>query len=77
MNLDRSISSGGYLGDNPLTHVFLEYSYRSYAEAYEQVSLYMDYYNHRRRHGSLKNMAPQRYHEAIMSNSIKPQALVA
>jgi len=56
---------------------YSRHQFRSYAEAYEQVSLYMEYYNQRRRHGSLKNMAPQRYYEAIMSNSIKPQALVA
>lgn len=51
--------------------------FRSYTEAYEQVALYMDYYNQRRRHGSLKNMAPERYYQAVMNNSIKPRALVA
>jgi len=56
---------------------YSRHQFRSYAEAYEQVSLYMDYYNQRRRHGSLKNMAPERYYLAIMSNSIKPQVLVA
>lgn len=56
---------------------YSRHQFRSYAEAYKRVSLYMEYYNQRRRHGSLKNMAPQRYYEAIMSNSIKPQVLVA
>ncbi len=51
--------------------------FESYAEAYEQISWYMDYYNQRRRHGSIKNMAPEKYHQAIMSKSIKTKALVA
>jgi hypothetical protein len=37
----------------------------------------MEYYNQRRRHGSIKYMAPQQYYEAFMNNSIKPQASVA
>lgn len=56
---------------------YSRHQFESYAEAYEQVSSYMDYYNRRRRHGSLKNMAPLRYYQAILSNSIQPQALVA
>jgi len=51
--------------------------FKSYAEVYEQVSWYMDYYNQRRRHGSIKNMAPEKYHQAIMSKFIKSKALVA
>ena len=51
--------------------------FTSYAEAYEQISLYMEYYNQRRRHGSLKNMAPEKYYQAIMSKTIKPLVLVA
>jgi putative transposase len=56
---------------------YSRYQFNSYAETYEQISLYMEYYNQRRRHGSLKNMAPEKYHQAIISNSIKPQVLVA
>ena len=56
---------------------YSRHQFNTYAEAYEQVSLYMEYYNQRRRHGSLNNMAPERYYQAIMSNSIKPQVLVA
>ena len=56
---------------------YSRHQFNSYAEAYEQISLYMEYYNQRRRHGSLKNMAPEKYYQAIVSNSIKPQVLVA
>lgn len=56
---------------------YSRHQFNSYAEAYEQISLYMEYYNQRRRHGSLKNMAPEKYYQAIISNSIKPQVLVA
>jgi putative transposase len=34
------------------------HEFQTYAEAYKRVSEFMDYYNHRRRHGSLKNKAP-------------------
>jgi len=56
---------------------YSRHQFASYAEAYEQISWYMDYYNNRRRHGSLNNMAPQKYYQAIVSNSIKPKSLVA
>jgi len=56
---------------------YSRHQFASYAEAYEQIAWYMDYYNNRRRHGSLNNMAPKKYYQAIISNSIKPKSLVA
>jgi putative transposase len=31
----------------------------------------MRYYNERRRHGSIKYMAPNKFYEAFMSNGVK------
>lgn len=40
----------------------IRYEFESYAEAYKAVSEYMNYYNNKRRHGSLRNIAPARYY---------------
>lgn len=47
--------------------LFSRRSFDTQAEAYEAVDAYMDFYNHRRKHGSLKRMAPLRFHEWVMS----------
>ena len=41
------------------------------------VSDYMRYYNERRRHGSIKHMAPNQFHEAFMNNTVSIKAIVA
>ncbi len=48
--------------------------FQSFMEVYFIVSEYMKYYNYRRRHGSIKYMAPIRFYEAIQSKitSVKP-----
>lgn len=38
--------------------------YETFEEAYEAVNRYIDFYNQRRFHGSLKKMSPIQYHEA-------------
>ncbi|MEJ1730304.1 integrase core domain-containing protein, partial [Escherichia coli] len=40
------------------------HEFQTYAEAYKRVSEFMDYYNHRRRHGSLKNKAPMAFYRS-------------
>ncbi len=53
------------------------HEFQSYAEAYKCVSEFMDYYNHRRRHGSLKNKAPFTFYLSILSQAAKPEMMVA
>lgn len=38
------------------------FEFETFAEAYKAVCEYMNYYNYRRRHGSLKNIPPARYY---------------
>jgi putative transposase len=40
-------------------------------EAYGVITEYMRYYNERRRYRSIKYMAPNKFYEAFMSNSLK------
>lgn len=51
--------------------------FTSFTEAYRVISEYMDYYNNRRRHGSLNYMAPAQYYEAVMNKQILGRKLVA
>jgi len=37
-------------------------------EAYAEISKYIEYYNRKRRHGSLGYMSPEEFHKAFMSN---------
>ncbi|MPM43285.1 IS3 family transposase ISHahy4 [bioreactor metagenome] len=49
----------------------------SFKEAYKAVAEYMNYYNNRRRHGSIKYMAPNRFYDAFMSNTVNAKAFAA
>ena len=49
----------------------------SYIHVYEVVSEYMDYYNNRYRHGSLDDMSPSDFYEAVNSEIIKPKAMIS
>jgi len=40
--------------------------FATFAEAYEAVDRYMDFYNNRRMHGSLRRMPPVRFSEWAM-----------
>jgi len=37
----------------------------------------MNYYNNRRRHGGIKYMAPNKFHEAIMRKNVNAKAFAA
>lgn len=54
---------------------FSRYEFNSFAEAYVTVVEFMDYYNHRRLHGSLRDVPPAEYHEACVSNTARPTAI--
>ncbi len=45
--------------------------FECYPEVYEIVSEYITYYNHRRRHGRLKNATPAMYYQQLKHNLIK------
>jgi putative transposase len=51
--------------------------FSSFTDAYRVISEYMDYYNNRRRHGSIGYMAPAKYFEAVINNQITGKKLVA
>lgn len=51
--------------------------FSSYIHVYEVVSKYMDYYNNRYRHGSLGDMSPTDFYQAIQDKIINPKAFVA
>jgi putative transposase len=53
------------------------HEFQSYAEAYKRVSEFMDCYNHRRRHGSLKNKAPMAFYRSNVGQDVKPAMMVA
>lgn len=42
-----------------------------FANVYQVISEYMDYYNNRRRHGSINNMAPLKYYQAYLKKQTK------
>ena len=51
--------------------------FSSFLDVYRVVSEYMEYYNNRRRHGSLHYMAPSRYYQAVLGLEVAVQRLVA
>jgi putative transposase len=53
------------------------HEFQSYAEAYKCVSEFMEYYNHRRRHGSLKNQAPMVFYHSNVDGELRPAMMVA
>ncbi|WP_181363129.1 integrase core domain-containing protein [Sulfoacidibacillus thermotolerans] len=48
------------------------YEFENYAEAYEIVSDFMDFYNTRRLHSSLRYMSPVAFHEAHKNRGLTP-----
>lgn len=66
-----------------LFHSILEDKYysrnewNSFKEAYETITEYMNCYNNRRSHGSIKYMAPNKFYEAIMRKNVKAKAFAA
>ncbi|MGI6557772.1 MAG: IS3 family transposase [Limnochordia bacterium] len=51
--------------------------FESFLDVYTVVSEYMQYYNQRRMHGSLKYMAPSQSHQVSLSGSAEGQVIVA
>lgn len=51
--------------------------FMSYIQVYETVSEYMRYYNNRYRHGSIGDISPADYYQAIKEKRIEPEAFIA
>lgn len=51
--------------------------FHSFKEAYTSIGDYMDYYNNRRIHGSIKYMAPAKFYEAFMNNAVSIKVFAA
>lgn len=51
--------------------------FSSFLEAYKIISGYMDYYNNRRRHGSINNMAPNKFYQAFTNKQVTGLPVVA
>ncbi len=51
--------------------------FSSFTEVYRIVSDYMDFYNNRRRHGSIGYMSPAKYYKAVTGKTISGNKLVA
>lgn len=45
--------------------------------AYREISRYMEYYNHRRKQGSLGYMAPEEFYHAFLNNEVSAKSFVA
>jgi len=54
---------------------FRRYEFNNFVEAYVTIVGFMDYYNHRRLHGSLRDIPPAEYHEACVSNTARPTVI--
>ena len=50
---------------------YIRYEFKSFMEVYAVITEYMRYYNERRRHGSIKYMAPNKFYEAFMSDGVR------
>lgn len=51
--------------------------FMSFTEAYKVISEYMNYYNNRRRHGSIGYAAPAKYYQAVMSKDLPIKKMIA
>jgi len=56
---------------------YTRHEFEDFEDAYRKITEYMDYYNHRRRHGSINNMAPMKFYEASLNSQIPVIQLVA
>lgn len=53
---------------------YSRHEFETFADAYEAISRYLHYYNHRRRHGSIKYMAPIVFYHNHLNQTIKAAA---
>ena len=51
--------------------------FRTYIEAYLVISQFMEFYNKRRRHGSIRYMSPEKFYESYMNNQVLKTEMVA
>ncbi|WP_415803551.1 IS3 family transposase [Marinicrinis lubricantis] len=51
------------------------HEFATYQEAYAVVTKYIEFYNKRRMHGSLKDLAPEQYRKAIATGQIVPKII--
>lgn len=56
---------------------YSRHEFESFMQAYAVITGYMEYYNKRRRHGSLGYMAPEVFYSAFLSNQVSAQPFVA
>lgn len=50
---------------------YSRYEFKNFAHAYEVITEYMDYYNNRRRHGSINNMTPSEFYDLWLNSAIE------
>lgn len=56
---------------------YCQNEFKSFMDVYSIVIDYMKYYNERRRHGSIKFMAPNKFYKAFMSDTVKIESFSA
>lgn len=56
---------------------YSRHEFQSFMEVYAKVSWYIEYYNRKRRHGSLGYMAPEEFHKTFMRKLMKKESFVA
>ncbi|MCF8011715.1 MAG: IS3 family transposase [Clostridiales bacterium] len=56
---------------------YKRHEFQSFAEVYQAVTEYMDYYNNRRRHSSINYKAPNEFYKLVSEGQIKALALRA
>lgn len=56
---------------------YSRHEFASFKDAYETISAYMAFYNKRRRHGSLRQMSPAKFHAAFVQGRVTAQPFVA
>ena len=56
---------------------YSRHEFESVVDAYREITRYMDYYNRRRKHGSLGYVAPEEYYRAFLSNQTNARSFVA
>ena len=53
------------------------YEFQSFEDVYRYVGDYIDYYNYRRKHGSINKMAPIQFYRASLEKQVSVTLLVA
>jgi putative transposase len=51
------------------------YEFESYADAYTAVNEFVQFYNERRIHGSLYDLSPAQFREAVKSGEVAPKVV--